>query len=332
MIKFSFSKSVAIFIDGDNQNWIDYAQQILKVCDYIGLVYDRCYAYGDWNKFKVSKQKKIDDLKIDRIQVNSRLKNATDNRILIDIGKSLVNEEDWIGIYVIVSSDGDFASLCQPILEEGREVICIGKKGRTSKALQELAIVYYFEDLDKHLSELESHYVIPLDILRKFKTQLSYVYSFGFGLHNEDWISYTQMEEKMREDLADGEYDFYFGKYDLSQLIGYCSDYFEIEEERIKSIDHNPEATRRFWLRQAYNKNRNPPGTYYEHVSIADKLVMIGEPVNMGKLQKSLREIDKNYENHFGSKNILYWLRQDPNYFKVDKNDVVMYIWGKSSP
>jgi hypothetical protein len=292
MIKVSFDKEVAIFMDSENKGWkcIDYIEQILKISEYIGFPVS-CYAYGNWNTTNLSNREKVDALKIDRIQVNSG-KNATDNRILIDVGKSLGDLQNRIDIYVIVSSDGDFASLCQPILEEGKEVICIGTKGGTSKFLEKLPVIYYLEDLDQHLSELDSHYVIPLNVLRIFENFLILSYHpLGFGNHNEDWVSYTLLERKMREFPAPG-YEFYFGKYEFAQLISYFSDDFEIEHDRIKWIDHYPEETRRSWLIKAYYENR-------------DRDINSKNPVHIGKLGKTLREIDKYYENHWAYPDIV---------------------------
>jgi hypothetical protein len=317
-VKVSLDKTVAIYIDGDQFKVPSYGQKLIDVCDYIGMLNNPsgCYIYGDWVK-QHKRRKKIDDSKIQCIQVASGSE-AVDNFIKIDIGKTLGDPENPIDIYVIVSSDGGFASLSQPILEAGKEVVFISKKGKAAKEFQNLTC-YFLEDLEQHLSELESHYVIPIDRLRRFKANLEYTYAFHFGDHNEDRVSYTQLEEELPKALQPGEYEYYFGKYELSQLISYCSDDFEIDEQGIKKIDHHPERKRLFWLENAYRKVHS---SEYEFSS--EKLMEnLRKPVSIAKLEKKLREIDRYYESHFGSKKLSHWLRQYPE-FKVDKDNVLM--------
>jgi hypothetical protein len=315
MIKVSLDKTVAVYIDSDNSNALAYAQQIIKVSAYIGILNNppSCYAYGNWELANLSKwYDEINALEIQRIQVASG-KNATDNRIIIDIGKTLGDPENRIDIYVIVSSDADFASLSQPILEAGKEFICIGTKGQIAKVLQN-STCYFLEDLEQHLSELESHYVIPINILRRFRAILRYTYAIKFGSYNEDWVSYTELEEKFPEVAKPYEYETIFKKYELAQLISYCSDDFEINQQRIRKIDHDPEQTRLSWLKNAYGEIKS---------SEAD--LNFRNPVSIGKLGKKLREIDRYYKNHFGSKKLTYWLRQYPE-FKIDENNVLRLL------
>ncbi|MBK8022533.1 MAG: NYN domain-containing protein [Chloroflexi bacterium] len=53
-------------------------------------------------------------------------KNATDHRMLVEIGELLV-DTSWTGedvnVFIIVSGDGDFASACRYIREKGRAAV-----------------------------------------------------------------------------------------------------------------------------------------------------------------------------------------------------------------
>lgn len=128
------TKSVAILIDGDNAQ-LRYIPEIIQFCRGYGEI-KIIHAYGDWEKPPLTSQvEKLRKLNVDLVQQKRLSKNATDFRMMIEIGK-LLNESE-INVYFIVSSDTGFAVSCQPIRQSGAKVIGIGSEDKSSSILRE---------------------------------------------------------------------------------------------------------------------------------------------------------------------------------------------------
>lgn len=120
MINIPLHDYVALLIDADNAE-LRYLEQVLKIAEYYGQL-EICRAYGDWNGSQLASScEKIDALNIERVQVNRIGKNATDHRLLVEAGEILGTDlfGNVVGIFVIVSGDGDFTSACKLIQERG---------------------------------------------------------------------------------------------------------------------------------------------------------------------------------------------------------------------
>ena len=247
----------------------------------------------------------MDARKIDRIQVNRVGKNATDNRLLMDIGEILADNlwGNEVGVFVLVSGDGDFASACEVIQAKGKKVIGVGNGKQTSQDLQAVCDgFYYLGDLERQLSELEKLHPIPPNEVRTFFKFLFHAY---YQLtEQDDWVSYSQLGNKLREITPD--YDSKFGQYRLSEWLKNFGRDFESNEQMIRRIDPNLEMTRLNLLLKAYIDTKQPDGS-----------------AHLAELGQALRKRDPNYDRRFGSKKLSEWLNDYPDTFRMHDDCVV---------
>jgi NYN domain len=296
---------MALLIDADNAK-LSYLEQVLRISEYFGLLKISC-AYGDWNKSPLASWcKKIDALDIERIQVDRVGKNATDHRLLIEAGEILgggFGGSD-VRVFIIVSGDGDYTSACKFLQERADQVIVIGNRGHSSDDLRKSCDqFYYLEDLDHELGELEKRYPIPPRELREFFYPLFFAYHDNLTSKKWDWVSYSQLEAKLRERVPD--YDSIFGKYMLSEWLRNFEPYFENRDQMIRRVDLNPEMTRYELMFEAYLQTQQADGR-----------------AHLGQLGKALRELDPDYEKRFGGKKLSAWVEAYPQYFKLHENYV----------
>jgi hypothetical protein len=307
MINIPLHDHVAILIDGDNAQ-LPYLERVLKNSEYYGQL-RLSRVYGDWNKSPLSAwREKIDTLNIERIQVDRVRKNATDHRLLIEVGEILgafVEYENSVQVFIIVSGDGDFTPACKFIQERGLQVVGIGNRDKTSPSLRELCDTFYFlEDLDHEAAHLEKLHPIPPSEVRGFFLPLVFAYHQRPKKHNWDWVSYSQLDAKLRE--LDPDFETRFGKYELSEWLKNFDQEFESCEQMIRRIDTHPEMTRFGYLFKAYKQTRQSDGRAHQ-----------------GQIGKALRELDPIYESRFGSKKLSEWLEAYPHVFKFSEN----YVW-----
>jgi hypothetical protein len=148
---------VAMLIDADNIN-LDYTKQILKIAERYGQL-AICRAFGDWSKPPLSAwSPKMKDQKIERIQVDRVGKNATDHRLLLEVGETIgrYGGDNGVSVFVIVSGDGHFTPACNFLRERKKQVIGIGSKEVTKKSLRAACSKFFFlEELDLELSKFE---------------------------------------------------------------------------------------------------------------------------------------------------------------------------------
>lgn len=223
---------VAILIDADNAQ-LDYIEQVLTISEYYGKL-ETCRIYGDWNKSPLSSWcETLDSLKnVERIPVERVGKNATDNRLLIEVGEILEAAywENNIHAFVIVSGDGDFTAACKRIQERGKYVIGIGNKMRTSTTfLDSCDKSYYLEDLDNELAILEKRHPIPPREVRELFNVLFFAYH---KTTKTDWMSFGQLGKRLREE--DPNFERKYGKYKLSNWLTIFDEDFEIRDQMIR--------------------------------------------------------------------------------------------------
>lgn len=142
---------VAILIDGDNTS-LTSISHVLAFSQRYGKVI-LCCAYGDWEQVPLlSHKESLIAQNITLVQQKRIGKNATDHRLLIEAGEILGVYE--VDVFIIVSSDGDFTVLCQRIRDKKKQVIGIGSRKISSKALKNACSqFFYIEDLEKTLKK-----------------------------------------------------------------------------------------------------------------------------------------------------------------------------------
>lgn len=309
---------VALLIDADNAAQPNYLRHILQLADYYGELEIR-RAYGDWTEELLLPQcEKYDALQIERRQVSRVGKNATDHRLLVEAGEILGDFPlgNEIGVFVIVSGDGDFASACE-YMGRRRQVIGIGNRNQASTALRASCEAYYFlEDLEEELKHLEAHYIAPPGEIRAYFIDLCCAYHSLIPQNDWRWVPYSQIEAKLHEIVPD--YDSRFGNHTLSEWLGSFAQDYESRDQKVRRIDPNPEYTRRSLLVSAYLQTRRPEG----RATLAD-------------LGKALHELARDYEEQFGGKKLNKWLEAYPDTFKIRGQYVISNLdwelWDETS-
>lgn len=297
----SLNKHLALLIDADNAQ-LSYVEHVLEFSQKQGQVEIR-RAYGDWKQPELAPTRpKLRALKIKCIQVNRIGKNATDHGLLIDAGVILGSNPD-IGVFVIVSGDGDFASAYEIMKQKGKQVIGIGNKSQVSTSLRKSCDHFYnLEDLKGLLSASNKPKPIPKQVVREFS------YPLYFAYHqltpNGDWIDVRQLGTKLREVVPD--YKNRFGKYQLSEWLEHFNKDFERRDFAIRCTNADVETLRLAILLYAYDQTRGPDGL-----------------AHLGKLGNALRALDRDYERHFGDKKLSAWLEEYPHNFKIHDDQYV---------
>lgn len=293
---------VAILIDADNIS-LSYLPQVIKLSEYYGIV-NICRAYGDWKLPPLSSKYEEISPSVERVQVNRVGKNATDHRMLVEIGQIIApdNFNYHISVFVIVSGDGDLASVCDFIQEEKRKVIIIGSKKSMSKALPKTCNEsFYVEDLEDELKAREQHHPVPPSHVREFRDVLWRVCVNLYKTH-DDWITLREFETKLRE--FEPDYEKKFGKYPLHQLLNNFDRYVEFDDKRIR---RNPKSIRHFLLVMAYKEIQRQFNA-----------------VSLPCFGKMLRELSIDYEKYFGNRKLSAWLKDYPDTFKISEDSVTI--------
>lgn len=128
-------KNLALLIDADNAQ-LAYTKQIIEFCATYGT-FKAKRAYGDWKTLPLSAHvKTISNLGVERVQQNRIGKNATDFGLAMDV--ALMLDKNEANIYFIVSSDSDFAAVCERIGQKGATVIGIGSKAHNTSELRKI--------------------------------------------------------------------------------------------------------------------------------------------------------------------------------------------------
>tara|TARA_B100001758_G_C18416750_1_gene620715 strand:+ start:4908 stop:5591 length:684 start_codon:yes stop_codon:yes gene_type:complete len=119
------SETIAVFIDGDNISYKDIPYIIKEINKYDNIIINNIYS--DWreeqyiNLKQTSIEYGINTIQVDKING----KNSTDIKLMIDIMKSLY-ENNHITLYYIVTSDCDYKHIIPNIQMQNRKVNIIG--------------------------------------------------------------------------------------------------------------------------------------------------------------------------------------------------------------
>lgn len=99
--------------------------------------------YSDWQHENQSCAKALAGLGFNRLNVSSLVKNSVDNRLIADcIAEVSVTQSP--DIFILVSGDGDFASLVHVLRRLGKKIIVFAQIGNANKKLTEIADEFYF--------------------------------------------------------------------------------------------------------------------------------------------------------------------------------------------
>ncbi|MCQ3932682.1 MAG: hypothetical protein DPW16_19710 [Chloroflexi bacterium] len=298
----NLTEHVAILIDADNTQ-LGYVEQIMKLSEYYGTL-DICRAYGDWKLAPLSSWYEKPVLGVEYVQVDRVGKNATDHRLLVELGEIIAPNfsEDKADILALVSNDGDFASACQLIQERGKQVIIIGGREKISKALHNLCNqIFYLEDLNDELKQRQKHNPIPPNQVREFWRILQLV-CINLLKTQANWITLSELGIKLHE--FDPNYEKRFGKYQLLQWLHNFDWYLEIGGQRIR---RNPKYVRSFLLVMAYWETKRR-----------------FDSVPLTEFGKVLRELNSDYKSHFGNRKLSAWLKDYPDIFKISEGSVTL--------
>jgi uncharacterized LabA/DUF88 family protein len=228
----SLRHHVAVLIDADNVP-LSYLEQVLNLSEYYGQV-DVRRAYGDWKQRRPSVHEKLELLKIEPIQVNPVGKNATDHRLLVEVGEHIGNYIlSDINAFVIVSGDGDFASACAYIQERGLRIVVIGSKKIAKDLRKSCDEFYYLENLDQKLEQLKKRHPIPPNDVREFWNLLFWAYHHLDKDRKFDWVSLDDLGKKLHEIPT---YASRFSKYELSMYLKYYRQNFETRNQKVRWI------------------------------------------------------------------------------------------------
>lgn len=100
---------------------------------------------------------------------------------------------------------------------------------------------YILEDLDQALNDFKTLHSIPPNDVRRFEKYLFRAYHQLID-KEYDWVSYSRLGTKLHEF---SDYENKFGKYNLSEWLRNLTDSYESNEQIVRRIDRNPEATRK---------------------------------------------------------------------------------------
>lgn len=308
MIDISLRDQVAVLIDADNMP-VSCIERVNEFSRYFGKVVV-CRAYGDWTKAPLLVQRDsyaahgVRCIQVDRVG-----KDATDHRLLIEIGYLSAQDfaEPDVNIFVIVSGDGGFTSACDYIndhaINKGR-AIGIGSRKNTADALRTACNQFYFlEDLDQELAALKNRNPIPPDKVRDFDLALQMAYLELTGRDNWVSVPFSQLGAKLHELYPD--YKSRFGTYPLAQWLANFEKNFEIRDQTIRRIDPHPEWTRRSLLLAAYLKTSQDGRAHLSAIGTA------------------LRRLARDYEEQFGAKKLSAWIRDYPEDFILEGGFVI---------
>jgi hypothetical protein len=299
MISISHPQNIALLIDADNVS--SSIKEILEIVDYYGEL-EIAHAYRDWrNSPKL--RKKFQKSEIECVQVDNVGKNATDNRILFEIGEMIAKASSGnlpIELFILVSGDGDFASVCESIKQRGWPVIGIGIVNPESDLEKSCDKFYHIDKIADEILELQKKYPIHPSTFREFFSLLRSIYQNFFKPYT--WISYDDLDKKLHE--IEG-YTLIYGRYKLSEWLKHFTEYFEHRGDMVRSVDPIPSFTRQSLLHTAYKRTKQR----YNLVDLDQFRSVLQEFAN-----EWAADI---YETYFGGQHLSEWIAMYPNDYEI---------------
>jgi uncharacterized LabA/DUF88 family protein len=220
MPKMPVKARVAVLIDADNTQ-LDRIKQVLKLAKHYGRL-TVCCAYGDWKKPPLlASVAKMDALKIERIQVDRVAKNATDYRLLVEVGEiaGRYSGKKDVGVFVIVSGDGHFTPACKFLRERQKQVIGIGNKDHTNQNLRAACSDFFFlEDLDQELDKIDQRLSVLYSDADVEALRLGYLFTAYMDIRQPDGrANFSQLVDALHK--LDRAYESHFGTKKLSTWL-----------------------------------------------------------------------------------------------------------------
>ena len=140
--------TVAVFADAQNVSLFRYSCDILSFANSLGDA-PCLYAYHHWRSISPKKECKLQAQNWRCVDIPATTKNALDKQLMNDFEDLRRFWEP--DILLLITNDGDFASMVGDYLGSGRKIIIIGHKGKVSKKLKSLPSIeiYAVEDLHR---------------------------------------------------------------------------------------------------------------------------------------------------------------------------------------
>jgi hypothetical protein len=200
---------------------LDRIRQVLKLAKHYGRL-TVCCAYGDWKKPPLlASVAKMDALKIERIQVDRVAKNATDYRLLVEVGEiaGRYSGKKEVSVFVIVSGDGHFTPACKFLRERQKKVIGIGNKDHTNQNLRAACSDFFFlEDLDQELDVIDKRLSVLYSDADIEALRLGYLLTAYMDIRQPDGrANFSQLVDALHK--LDRAYESHFGTKKLSTWL-----------------------------------------------------------------------------------------------------------------
>jgi uncharacterized LabA/DUF88 family protein len=229
---------VAVLIDADNVQ-LNLIKKVLKFAERYGSLVI-CCAYGDWKQAPlVSSTAKMDELKIERVQVNRVEKNATDHRLLVGVGEILgrYSGKNDVGVFVIVSGDGHFASACQLLRERQKRVIGIGNKEQSNKKLRAACNQFiYLEDIDQATEKRKKNQPSAPSEADMEALRLGYIFDAFMQTRQPDGrANLSQFTAALRK--LDPAHETHFGTTKISTLLKAYTGKFKVDGHYVSLVE-----------------------------------------------------------------------------------------------
>ncbi|ABA22691.1 Protein of unknown function DUF88 [Trichormus variabilis ATCC 29413] len=139
----------------------DTAKLLLEFATSKGRLIHKNVYYNSKFKNQADAKRNLANLSFNWIDVPCLLKNSADNQLIVDCLQ--VNNNLSPDIFIIVSGDGDFTTLINPLQKLGKQVIVIAEAGNVKQKLKELADEFYFiEELSQKIQQETQHQNTPV--------------------------------------------------------------------------------------------------------------------------------------------------------------------------
>jgi hypothetical protein len=135
---------VSIYWDFENVRVPDQAKCLIDFAQSRGDVVTK-KVYSHWRRETWAFEYALDHVGFERVDVQEEFKNSADLKLKSDCRAELLSDLSP-DIIILVSGDGDFASLVSELRLCRKHVIVFGRRGVTSYKLRWLADEFYFAE------------------------------------------------------------------------------------------------------------------------------------------------------------------------------------------